>query len=97
MAKFELFAGMGGSFGGAESCGIYEYDSLEEATMAAYELAVEEYQGYEGLHGIPSYEDVRDEYIATYGEEDPDEDLVQEYYEEVISGWIEYYAYEVEE
>ena len=31
MAKFELFAGMGGSLGGAQSCGIYEYDNIEEA------------------------------------------------------------------
>lgn len=97
MAQFELFAGMGGSFGGAQSCGIYEYDTEEEANAAAYELAVEEYQSYEGLHGIPSYEDVRDEYIEMYGDEDPDEDLVQEYYEEEMSGWIVYYACLVEE
>ncbi len=97
MAKYELFAGMGGSFGGAESCGVYEYDTAEEANAAAYELAVEEYQSYEGLHGIPSYEDVRREYIEMYGDEDPDEDFVQEYYEEEMSGWIEYYAYLVEE
>lgn len=96
MAKFELFAGMGGSFGGAQSYGVYEYDNIEQATEAAYELAVEEYQGYEGLHGIPSYEDVRNEYIEMYGDEDPDEDLVQEYYEEEMSGWIVYYAEEVE-
>ena len=96
MAKFELFAGMDGSFGGAQSYGVYEYDNLEQAIEAAYELAVEEYQGYEGLHGIPSYEDVRNEYIEMYGDEDPDEDLVQEYYEEEMSGWIVYYAEEVE-
>lgn len=96
MAKFELFAGMSGSFGGAQSYGVYEYNNIEQATEAAYELAVEEYQGYEGLHGIPSYEDVRNEYIEMYGDEDPEEDLVQEYYEEEMSGWIVYYAEEVE-
>lgn len=96
MAKFKLFAGMGGSFGGAQSCGVYEYDNLQQAEEAAYELAVEEYQSYEGLHGIPSYEDVRNEYIETYGDEDPDEDLIQEYYEEEMSNWIVYYAEEVE-
>lgn len=96
MAKFKLFAGMGGSFGGAQPCGVYEYDNLQQAEEAAYELAVEEYQSYEGLHGIPSYEDVRNDYIETYGDEDPDEDLIQEYYEEEMSNWIVYYAREVE-
>lgn len=60
-------------------------------------MAVEEYQSYEGLHGIPSYEEVREEYIEMYEDEDPDEDLVQEQYEEEISNWIVYYAEKVEE
>lgn len=97
MAKFELFAGMGGSLGGAQSCGIYEYDNIEEADQAAYELAVEEYQSYEGLHGIPSYEEVYESYIEQYGDEDLDEEIVREYYIEEIESWIVYYAERVEE
>lgn len=36
MRKFKLYAGLGGSFGGATLQGVYEYRDEQEAEQAAY-------------------------------------------------------------
>lgn len=54
MQKYEIYAGMGGGFGGAQLRGIYEFSSTQEAERYAYGLAFDEYQSYEGSHGILS-------------------------------------------
>ena len=95
MAKYKIYAGLGGSLGGATYVGTYEYENEKDAVADAYQIAVEEYQSYEGLYGIASYEDIREEMIEN-GEED-DEDIIQEAYEEEMANWIEYYAKLVEE
>ena len=50
--KYNIYAGLGGSFGGATYQGTGDFESREAAEQAAYEAAVEEYEMYEGLHGI---------------------------------------------
>ncbi len=91
--KYDLYAGLGGGFGGANL--IYkgaEYNNIEEATKAAYEYAVEEYQSYEGYYGLASYGDIEgnpEEYGLC---EDPEEEDINEVYIEEMEGWIEYYA-----
>ena len=64
MPKFKLFAGLGGGFGGPEYYDTCEYRNREEAMQDAYQLAIEQYQSYEGCHGIMSwgdvYEDLKD-------------------------------------
>lgn len=99
MAKFELFVGLGRGFGGATSVGIHEFDSEKEAEELALQLAIEEYQTYEGRFGLLSYEDVRSECIEEVGgffEDDVDfENAVNERYMEEMMTWILYYVYEI--
>ena len=91
--KYDLYAGLGGRFGGANLIfkGV-EYDNKEEATKAAYEYAVEEYQSYEGCYGLTSYNDI-EENPEDYGlDEDPEAEDINEVYTEELESWIEYYA-----
>lgn len=67
MALYNLYAGMGGGFGGCSYHCTEEYDTHEEALDAAMELAREEYQSYEGSHGILSWYDVAREVLAENG------------------------------
>lgn len=91
LQKYDLYTGMGGGFGGARYNGTYEYSSEEEALQDAYNLAVEEYQSYEGSHGILSWEDCREDLIDSY-DEIPDDEDVDLYYTEQVEGWIVYYV-----
>lgn len=88
---------MGGSFGGARYNGTYEYADIDEATADAYRMAEEEYQSYEGCHGILSYadceEDLQDSgFIDGDMSDDEIEDMVYSHYREEIESWISYYA-----
>lgn len=80
---------MGGSFGGAIYQGTYEYDNEEEALNDAYRMAEEEYQSYEGYHGIMSWSDCKEDLIESYGEDISEED-VDLYYLETMESWISY-------
>lgn len=91
MAWFKIYAGMGGGFGGANYQGTYEYNDEKEACDDAYRMAEEEYQSYEGYHGIMSWEDCRQDLLDSLGEE-PDEEDVDLHYREAIEGWISYYV-----
>ena len=98
MKKYEIFAGMGGGFGGAMSHGIYEFRNLREAEQYAYNLAFDEYQSYEGSHGILSWEDVYEDLLASEwidpdAESGADIDIaVDDAYLEAVEGWIEWRA-----
>lgn len=50
--KYKIYAGLSGGFGGATYQKTEDYSSMDEALEDAYALAVEEYQSYEGCHGI---------------------------------------------
>lgn len=90
--KYRLFAGMGGGFGGPRYQGTFEYNSREEAERDAYEQAEEEYQSYEGYHGILSWEECEDELKELYWPEIPTEDDVNNYYTEEVESWIDWYV-----
>lgn len=99
MPKFKIFAGMGGGFGGPEYHMTEEYPNRDAAMKDAYDLAVEEYQSYEGYHGILSWDDVRENlieegYIDTINDNEI-EDMIEEQYLQEIEGWIVYNAIEV--
>ena len=64
MPWFKVYCGMSGSMGGARYNGTYEYADIDEATADAYRMAEEEYQSYEGHHGIMSPEDVEGLWLA---------------------------------
>ena len=88
---------MGGSFGGPQYHGTYEYESIDDALREAYLLAEEEYQSYEGCHGILSYadceEDLQDSgFIDGDMSDDEIEDMVYSHYREEIESWISYHV-----
>lgn len=96
MKKYNIYAGLGGGFGGARLVAeAEEFENEDAAVNYAYECALEEYQSYEGYHGIVSYGDILD-YPEDYGLEDGfTEEDVQEIYQEEVESWITYYVKEV--
>ena len=98
MERFHLYASLGGGFGGAHYCQTVEVENIDEACQAAYELAVEEYQSYEGCHGIMNWGDCYEDAVESgfIDEESMTENEIHEYiddlYQEEIESWIEYYA-----
>ena len=96
MKKYNIYAGLGGGFGGAKYSGSGEFESEEDASEVAYDIACEEYESYEGYHGILDWHDV-----AEANDLDPDDednyDAILELYNEERESWIEYYAVLTEE
>lgn len=86
MALYNIYAGLGGGFGGAVLQETYEAESLKIAKMYAYELACQEYEDYGGLHGLFNREEALDE--------DPDltEEDLQDMENEDMENWLEYWA-----
>lgn len=90
MDRYNIYAGLGGSFGGAEYKFTIEVNSLEKATDIAYQEAVEEYEEYEGYHGLKTWAECAEELGVDVENEDSDD--VDDLYNEEIELWIEYYA-----
>lgn len=93
--EFWAFGGMGAGFGGPHFLGTLEGTAADdpEVQSDAWDLAVDEYESYAGLHGILSWDEVREdlEESADEGEEVTDED-VQDAYNEHISSWVSYWV-----
>lgn len=93
--QFWAFGGMGGGFGGPHFLGTIEGKSIDdpEVQSDAYQLVVDEYESYAGLHGIQSWDDVKAdlEASAEEGDEITDED-VQDAYNGEISSWTSYWV-----
>ena len=68
MKKFEIFAGLGGGFGGLKSYGVYEFNNQQEAEDYAYELACNEYERYSNrfpsVEKIQVWLDTRDSWVT---------------------------------
>lgn len=93
---FKIYAGLAGDFGGATYYKTEEYDSVHEAEVDAYELAVAEYESYEGSHGIISRDDIR-ENLDDYGlESGASEAEIEEVYKEEVESWIDYWIEEAD-
>ena len=94
--KYNIYAGLGGSFGGAQYRGTGEFENFDDAEDYAYRTAVEDYESYEGYYGILSWYDVAQE-----NELDPDnpddEEEINELYCIEKEDWIDYYAVLFEE
>lgn len=100
MPKYAIFAGMGGSMGGAQFQGVYEYNDLADAEQDAYMKAEEEYQSYEGSHGIPSWDDcyedaLESEWIDSSTPQNEVDSIVDDMYLESLESWVHYYVREV--
>lgn len=98
MEKFHLYAGLSGGFGGAHYNQTIEAEDIDEARKFAYDLAVEEYQSYEGCHGIMNWDDCYEDAVESnfIDKETMTEKEINEYiddmYQDQIESWIEYYA-----
>lgn len=90
--KFKIYAGLGGGFGGAHYICTKDYESEEEAMKDAYQLAVEEYQSYEGMHGVLSWEDCKEDLQDSWPETFIDDEMVDDHYAEEIESWIDYFV-----
>lgn len=88
---YNIYAGLGG-FGGAEFYSSEDFLSEEDAVEYAREQAIQEYQSYEGYHGIYSPEDIQNEYQEFGLEEGYTEEELEEVYLEQIESCIEYYV-----
>ena len=95
MAWYKIYAGLSNS----RYQGTYEFDNESQAYDTAYSFAVEEYESYGRLHGLPDYDDCRQSAIDDLikdGNDSPDQEdidaLADEYYEEELEKWIEYSA-----
>lgn len=93
MEKYNIYAGLGGSFGGAQYQYTIEAKSKEGAEDIAYNEAVEIYQDFEGTHGIMDWDDCAISLeIDPYTEDDNLIAEVDELYNEEMENWIKYYA-----
>lgn len=94
--KYNIYAGLGGSFGGAQYKGTGDFKDFNDAEDYAHQTAVEDYESYEGYHGILSWYDV-----ALENGLDPDnpdnEEEINDLYSMEKEDWMEYYAILFEE
>ena len=90
MDKYNIYAGLGGGFGGATYKFTTEANSLEEAIDIAYQEAIEEYEEYEGFYGLKTWIDCAEELGVDIEEEDSED--VNDLYNSEIESWIHYYA-----
>jgi hypothetical protein len=79
--------------GMGENSMIVSADNLDRASSFAYEKAIEEYETFEGLHGILDINDVCEE----QGIDDIESDEAWEAYREEREYCLEYFAEEFDE
>lgn len=83
------------SVGGGTVCeGPLEFSSKDIATQAAYDMAVEDYESFEGYHGIPDVGDIMEDKEGYNLSEDASEDECWEAYYEQRESWLNYWAEE---
>ena len=82
---FIIGSGLCGGFGGIKNYEVIKSSSLENALEYAEIEAKEEYQRYEGCHGLRSIDEIMDE-------EGIDYDDAEYAYNDEVESWIEYSA-----
>lgn len=90
LKDYNIYAGLGGSFGGASYIGTLQNVSESEAYEWAFEEACDIYDSYAGYHGIRDTEDIMNE-------EEVGENEAEEIYIEERESWLDYYAIPTEE
>lgn len=99
MKRYNIYAGLGGSFGGAQYQYTTDCENDDAASELAYQAAIEEYEQYEGLHGIKSWSDCQED-IAEEDDipvEEVSNDYVDEVYSEERDTWLDFYAVPTDE
>ena len=89
MKRYDIYAGINGN---SEYQGTEEFNDLSEALAAAYNIAVEIYESYEGYHGIMSWGDCRDDLEQSYPDEIFTTEDVDAHYQNIIEETIEFNA-----
>lgn len=89
--KFNIYAGLEGSFGGATYQGTGEFKNLDEASDVACKIAYEIYESYAGSDGVLDWCDVAESNNLDPDDEDNAQDINDFYIDEVESR-IEYYV-----
>lgn len=105
MKQYNIYAGLGGSFGGAHYQYTGLYETRDEAENGAFQTACDDYEQYSGLHGLPNWEDAINDYCENngidpedFGEEDEEvSQEIEEYYNEARESWLEYYVVPTDE
>ena len=95
LKEYNIYSGLGGSFGGAEYYSTILARSLDEALSYAYECARADYDMYEGNKGIKSWFDIAFEMGFNPDEgdlSDEEQEEVSDAYNEEVESWIEYDA-----
>lgn len=92
--EYNIYAGLGGGFGGATYQYTGLFNSQEEADNEAYQRACEEYDSYSGYHGLLTYEEALEEAKAENPEATEDEldDYIGELFQQDMEEWVESYA-----
>lgn len=92
--EYNIYAGLGGGFGGATYQYTGLFNSQEEADNEAYQRACEEYDSYSGSHGLLTYEEA--EALAINEGYTPGtknfEEYISEAFQEDVENWANYYA-----
>jgi hypothetical protein len=83
--RWAIFAGLGGGFGGANFTGEIFTGTREQAESRAYGAAQEEYEQYEGNHGLRSSSDIMDE-------DGVDEEEAEQIRNEEMESWLDYWV-----
>ena len=94
---YKIYAGLGGGFGGASYVSTELFPDRRAAEQYAYEVAVEEYDSYGGMHGLYDWDQCREECIEEgYVTEDMSEGdanaIIDEYYRDCMEQWLDYYV-----
>lgn len=97
--EYNIYAGLGGGMGGARYQCTIKTDDENEVCNYAYQLAREEYESYEGLHGVLSWSECAEElgYDLESDLTPEQEEEVSERYNEEVENSIEYYYIPTEE
>lgn len=82
LIMYAIYSGLGGSFGGKTLIGVEKFENYDQAMEYARGLAIEDYQSYEGMHGLLTEEECEEE-GATYEDE--------------LDSWLDYDAIEITE
>lgn len=93
--EYNIYAGLGGSFGGEHYYSTILVSDQDEADNYAYECARAEYEAYEGNKGIQSWFDIAYELGFNPDEQDmteEEEEYVSEVYNNNVEDWICYKA-----
>lgn len=89
LQEYNIYAGLGGGFGGARYQFTTLCENIDDANDIAYQVACEDYDSYAGIHGIRSYDEIAEEEDLVLGEDD---ETIDEIYNDERESWVDYYA-----